>query len=352
VATYKLTTYFIPTTMDLTTHIYTSRDELPEKLIEGNLFHGRRLFGISRLTPRHRPYMVTVEDEEGTVHAQLLAMLRYRSTWLPPYFYMHCRVFGEGVYLPQYNSTNAHSEAKEELFSMMLKALTKRLGNRVLYMEVSNLSHKMFGYKAFRESHFFPVRWMNIHNSLHSRAPEERISERMKKHLSNAQAKGVTVSEVSDEATFRAFMKLLRKHNFLKPKRYLPPNEFFRQFMQQEAIDGEPCGRLFVTRYKHYVIGCAAVAYSGREAYLWYSAFRRKSFALLHPDEVTIWNILKNAHTRGYNHLSFMDVGLPFRKNSFREFILRFGGKPTSTYRWFRCSIRWINNALSWFYRD
>lgn len=338
--------------MDLTTHIYTSSDELPEKLIEGNLFHGRRLFAISRLTPRHRPYMVTMEDEEGTVHAQLLAMVRYRSSWLPPYFYMHCRVFGEGVYLPQYDSANTHSEVKEQLFSQMLNALTKRLGNRVLYMEVSNLSHKMFGYKAFREAHFFPVRWMSIHNSLHSRAPEERISERMKKHLSNAQAKGVTVNEVSNEATFRAFMKLLRKHNILKPKRYLPDNEFFRQFVQQGATNGEPCGRLYVTHFKNYVIGCAAVAYSGREAYLWYSAFRRKSFALLHPDEVTIWHIIKDAHTRGYNHLSFMDVGLPFRKNSFREFILRFGGKPTSTYRWFRCSIRWINKALSWFYRD
>jgi hypothetical protein len=47
-----------------------------------------------------------------------------------------------------------------------------------------------------------------------------------------------------------------------------------------------------------------------------------------------------------------MDVGLPFRKNSFREFILSFGGKPVSTVRWFRCSIRWINGLLSWIYRD
>ena len=39
-------------------------------------------------------------------------------------------------------------------------------------------------------------------------------------------------------------------------------------------------------------------------------------------------------------------------ENSFREFILRFGGKPVSTNRWFRCSIRWINNVLKWVYRD
>jgi hypothetical protein len=45
-------------------------------------------------------------------------------------------------------------------------------------------------------------------------------------------------------------------------------------------------------------------------------------------------------------------VGLPFRKNTFRDFILRFGGKPVSTFRWFRCSIRWINSLLKWIYRD
>jgi hypothetical protein len=47
-----------------------------------------------------------------------------------------------------------------------------------------------------------------------------------------------------------------------------------------------------------------------------------------------------------------MDVGLPFQKNPFREFILRFGGKEQSTYRWFRFGIRWINRLLTWLYRE
>ena len=93
-------------------------------------------------------------------------------------------------------------------------------------------------------------------------------------------------------------------------------------------------------------------SYHGSDAFLWYSAFRRKSYLMLHPDEVTIWHAIKYAHEKGYDHITFMDVGLPFKKNSFREFILRFGGKPVSTYRWFRCSIRWINSMLSYIYKD
>ena len=50
--------------------------------------------------------------------------------------------------------------------------------------------------------------------------------------------------------------------------------------------------------------------------------------------------------------MCFMDVGLPFSKNPFREFILRFGGKEQSTYRWFRFSIRWVNKLLRWLYRE
>jgi len=229
---------------------------------------------------------------------------------------------------------------------MMLQALTERLGHKVLFIEVSNLPQKMFGYRQFRENHFFPVRWMSIHNSLHSRAPEERISEQMLRRINAIYEKGVTTSEVESEEDFKSFMKLLRRHNWLKPKRYIPADEFF------QGLRNSYDSHLFLTRYRDHVIGCSAVVYSQRQAYLWYAAFRRKTYVWLHPHVMTIWHVLKDSHERGFEHVFFMDVGLPFRKNAFREFILRFGGKPTSTYRWFHCSIGWINALFSWFYRD
>lgn len=320
--------------------IITKQEHLPE-LDNTNLFHSRQLFEITKLTPRQKPYMVVTTAADGHVMAHMLAIVRYRTSWLPPYLYMHCRLLGEGVY-----SYDHAGYAANTLFGMMLDALRSRLGNGVLYIEVSNLSQKMFGYRELKQRQFFPVHWMSIHNSLHSHTPEERLSKRLEKHITNAYAKGVVTDEVKDEADFLAFMKLLKHHHWLKPKRYIPDKQFFR------CMQNTDYGRLFVTRYRERIIGCSAVGYSDKNAYLWYTAFRRKSFAMVHPDELTLWHAIKDAHSRGFQHIFFLDVGLPFSRNPFREFILRFGGKPVSTYRWFRCSIRWINAILSWFYRD
>ena len=272
--------------------------------------------------------------------AHLLAVVRYRTSWFPPYLYMHCRLLGEGVFSYQHEGYSDSS-----LFGYMLDALKSKLSNRVLYIEISNLSHKMFGYRELKKRQFFPVHWMSIHNSLHSHTPEERISQRLQKHISNAYSKGVVTDEVKEDTDFQAFMKLLKHHHWLKPKRYIPDEKFFL-LMKQEGH-----GRLYLTRYHDHVIGCSATAYSQQNAYLWYMAFRRKSYAMLHPDELTLWHAIKDAHARGYQHIFFLDVGLPFSRNPYREFILRFGGKPVSTNRWFRISIRWINALLRRIYR-
>ena len=337
--------------------IYTSGDTLPEGLMDDNFFHSAQFFALCQQTPRHRPYLVTLEEEGGKVVAQMLAVVRYRASWWPPYLYMHCHIMGEGVYAPAEGQPEPPKvpgasvapvvAGRNKLFRQMLEALTAKLGRRMFYMELSHLSHKMFAYSDLRDLRFFPVRWMSIHNSLHSRTPEERISKRMQQRIDAAYERGVETNEVQSTADFKEFMRLLRHHNWLKPKRYIPADEFFRQLI---ALPQN--GRLFLTRFRGYIVGCSAVVYSNHQAYLWYAAYRRKTFAIIHPRELTIWHAIKDAHSRGFEHIFFMDVGLPFRKNKFRDFILRFGGKPVSTHRWFRFRRHWLNSLLSWIYRD
>jgi hypothetical protein len=321
----------------LTTKIYRKSSELP-KLEDGNFFHSRLLFEICEQASRQRPYMVVTTDESGKVISHMLGILRFRTIWLPPFLLLHCRVLGEGVYDDGYS--------RDELFGEMLGALIQRVSNKALYMEISNLSQKMLGYKQLRHHGFYPVNWMSIHNSLHSHAPEERINEKMQKRIDNAHARGVSTEKVTTEEDFIAFSKLLRRHNILKPRLYIPDDMFFRKLMN------DAYGNLFVTKYHGKVIGCSAVVYSEGNAYLWYAAYLRKSYLHLHPDIITIWDTMKDAYQRGCQHICFMDVGLPYKKNPFREFILSFGGKEQSTYRWFRFSIRWVNALLAWIYRE
>lgn len=330
--------YYFCGMINLRTAIYNSSEDLP--LIVGrNFFHSTTLFRICERTPRMRPYMVVVTDAAERVVAHLLGTTRSRSSALPPFLYSHCLVMGEGEY-------EDCGVAKEELFLRMLHALTKRLRGKVAYIEFSHLSVKMFGYGMFRRCGYFPIHWLNVHNSLHSRHPEERLSEKMRKRITRAGEKGAEVVEVDSESDLLAFSRLLRKHNRLKPKRYIPDANFFRELMKTDN------GKLFLTKYKGKVIGCCACVFSESNAYLWYMASLRKSYIRLHPGTLTIWHTIKYAYTHGYDHISFMDVGLPFQKNPYREFILQFGGKPVSTYRWFRFSIRWFNLLMAWLHRD
>jgi hypothetical protein len=292
--------------------------------------------------------MAVVTNEDNEVIAALLAVERSRRSWFPPYIYKHVRILGKGCYRDADDQEASHDEgtSQQALFAMMIDALTKHLGHRTLYMEVSNLSQKMFGYGALRAAGYFPVRWMNVHNSLHSRSPEERITPKQMKRIRHAMKHGITTKPVENDKEFKSFMRLLRHHHWLKPRRFIPNEKLFRGMMER----GE-C-KLFITKFHDHVIGCSMLVYSQHDAYLWYSASKRKSFAPLHPNAVTYWNTIKSAHTEGYEHIRFMDVGLPFRKNPYRDFILRFGGKEVSTYRWFRISIRWVNRLASWLWRE
>lgn len=326
---------------DFSVAIYARLRDLPGGLSDTSLFHSRQLFALYERASRMTPFMVVATDASGRIVAQLLAVVRYRWLLFPPFFYGHCYVSGEGWYAPATDAVR-----KTELFGEMLQRLVRKMRRRVFYIEFANLSAKMFGYREFRRAGFFPVRWLSVHNSLHSKDPLERLDERTRRRIERGRERGVETSLVATDADFDAFMSLMRRHNLLKPRRYIPSADFFRGLMDSRS------GRLFITRYKDKVIGCCACVYSGSNAYYWYSASLRKTYVKLHPDTLTLWAAIRYAHREGYDHFVFMDVGLPFHRNPFRTFILRFGGKPVSTFRWFRNGAGWLNRLLSLIYRD
>lgn len=323
---------------ELIVDIYTKSEDLPP-LLEGNFFHSREYFCIVESSPGNVPYMVVATDRQGHPLGQLLVVLHRRSSLLPPYLYTHAHAYGEGQY------TAGADEG--EVFRSMLSAITQKLTRRLcLYVEFSNLSKKMFAYRHFRKLGYFPVAWQEVHNSLHSMEPQERLSAKTASAIQKGNHRGVAYHEITEEGDIVAFHRLLKKFYRFKLRRYIPPVEYFEQLSHSSHA------KMFATTYKGLLIGGCACVFSQGNAYLWYIASRRKTFAPLHPDAMTVWHAIQYAHDQACRHIYFIDVGLPWHHNRFRSFILGFGGKPVAKYRWFRFHSRTINRLLKWIYEN
>lgn len=146
----------------------------------------------------------------------------------------------------------------------------------------------------------------------------------------------------------RAFSQMLHHVYSSKIRRHFPSRVFFLR-MEEEMMKGKQ-SKIFIVTYKDKIIGGSACIYSEDSAYLWFSGGMRKTYALQYPGILAVWYALFDAKQRGYRHLEFMDVGLPFRKHGYREFVLRFGGKQSSTRRWFRFRWEWLNRILNKIY--
>lgn len=322
----------------MNTDLILHSSQLPD-LSDVDFFHSPVMFHILERTPGMWPCMVVVRDDEGRVLAWLLAQLRRRGAWLPPYLFTQGRVYGEGVYAP--------GTDRQRLFGLMVGRLTAYLHSRLcFYVEFSDFSQKMFGYKALRRQGYFPVSWMRIHNSLHSLSPALRLSDKTLQRIRHAQEAGLEVRPAADEAEVRLFYRMLRNYYRLRVQRYVPPERFFLEMWESRRAE------VFVTVWQGRIIGGAGMVTSGGEAFLWYVAAKEKRYHRLRPTLLTVWAVIDHAYKEHMRHIHFMHVGLPFRRNRYRDFILQFGGKPVSGYRWFRFTLGWLNSLLSWFYRE
>ena len=328
--------------METEIKIYKHSSELPE-IACGNYFHSDSLFRVYEQTSGHTPYMLTAEDAGGNIVAHLLAVVRQRGSWVPPYFFTQCRIYGEGEYDDSFDDNRRH-----ELFDLMISRLTKKIASKCLYVEISNISEKMFGYKSLRENGYFPVHWMEVHNSLHSMDPDERITdEKMTARLKKAIENGVMTKVAETEEELKQYYKMCHAFYRSRLRRFSPPESFFESLWKDKEN-----AKILLTKYKDKIIGGSTIVFSRGNAYLWYAAYRPKSYPRKYPSGVTVRYALKYCYEHNYSHLYFMDVGLPYHNNGLREFILSFGGKPVGTNRWFRCSIRWINKLLSWIWES
>lgn len=317
---------------------YQKGAEIPP-LPGNNLFHSVELFKVFEQTPGYSPIMLVTYENKIPI-ACLLAVIRKSARSFPPSLIKRCEVYGTGEYFTKQN--------QEEIFGNMLQHLTQHVLKHCFLIEFRNLDNALFAYKYFRENHYFPINWLRIHNSLHSKTPEERLSSSRKRQIKRALDNGVTMHIAETEGEIQTFAKMLKKNYSSKIRKHFPGIRFFLLLVQQNSY--KEIGKVFIIKFKGKIIGGSVCLFSNRNAYLWFSGGLRKSYPLQYPGILAVWKALLYAYENGYRHMEYMDVGLPFKQHGYRDFILRFGGAQYSTRRWFRFRWKWLNCILTKFY--
>ncbi len=317
--------------LKLTTYLRSKN--IPD-LPGSHVFHSKELFQLYEATPGYTPLMI-VASEAGRPMARLLAAIRKSTRWFPPALIRRCEIYDTGEYF------DPHID-KEELFGEMLEHLTREVKEHSFLIEFRNLQNAKFGYRFFRKNHYFAVNWLRVRNSLHhDLPPEERFSESRLRQIKKGLKNGAEVGIAESLEEIKEFSQMLRYVYSARIRKHFPSIEFFRHI--PSWLTHDKLGKIFIVRYKGRIIGGSACIFSGENAYLWFSGGMRKTFALQYPGVLAVWKAISYACEHNYRHLEFMNVGLPFRKNPYREFVLRFGGKQSSTRRWFRFRWNWLN---------
>ena len=319
---------------------YRQGSNLPPR-VGKTLPHSYELFHIYEQTPGYAPILIVASVDEQPV-AKLLAVVRRSVRLFPPSLIKRCEVYGAGEYF-------CDETDKEMLFSQMLEHLTREALQEAFLIEFRNLPSGLFGYKYFKQNNYFCINWLRIHNSLHSLSPEERLDPSHRKKIQKAIRRGVYIQPSEQQEEINKFLQILKRNYSYKIRKHFPDLVLFQSLIQQSKE--RELAKVFLVKYKEKIIGGSFCMFSNNNTYLCFSGGLRKTYAWLHPNLMAIWAAIQYAYEQGYQHFEFADTGLPVKRSGYRRFILNFGGKQTSTRRWFRFRWTWLNRRTVWFYR-
>lgn len=319
---------------------YYHGNDIPE-LPGTNIFYSKEMFQVYEATPGYTPILIVAYDEIVPI-AKILIVIRRRIRIIPISFISRCEIYGTGEYF------NEKADA-EEIFGEMLEYITN-IGIKESYLiEFRNLENSLFGYKAFRKNQYFPINWMRVRNSLHNTTDLlNRVSVSRRRQIKKGYANGAQVYTADKVEEINSFSQMLKENYSYNIRKHFPCIEFLEHFNENAMHSG--MGKILIVKYKEKIIGGSVIIYSEKNAYLLFSGGIRKSHKKLYPGVLAIWEALNSAYSEGYEYLEYMDVGLPFRKHGFRDFVLRFGGKQKSSRRWFRFKWSFLNNFLTKIY--
>ena len=119
--------------------IYEHTADLPV-LPESIYFHSRELMELCEQVPRHKPYMAVVTDDDGNVTAHLLAIVRFRRSWFPPYYLIYistCASMATTTSKSCHLSRGFLKELRKQLQSTSTRGIEMHVRKASMYMGIS-----------------------------------------------------------------------------------------------------------------------------------------------------------------------------------------------------------------------
>lgn len=314
---------------------YEKTEMLPD-MPDRNVFHSVGLFRILERTPGYSPFMLVAFDGDKPI-GKLLCIARKR------WFIKKCTVYDCGEYFD--------TEIKHDLiFDEFLTYFTARNKDRFTYIEFRNLSESLFGYRYFRNNGYFPVRRLRVINSIHHNSIDKWIEPSRKRQIQAGYKNGAVTRVAESKDDIRRFFRMIKNYYSSKLTKYLPEIDFFYSLLDSDNASNNSIGKVFLVSYKNKIVGGACCLFSDDTSYLLFSGGMRKRYPHLYPGVMAVWEAMVYSRENGYRHFEFIDAGFPLKKYSYRDFILKFGGKQQSSRRWYRVRWSWINNLLTKIY--
>ncbi len=312
---------------------YFKKEELPP-LSDVKFFHYASSFDWYKDISYYKPMMFVAFDGERLVAALFALVLRINRLFYGAFF-KRCKISQQ----PAFFDAEAN---KIEVFDALITAVVKQLESKVFYIEYRNIGDAIFGYKGFRENHFYSVKWINVKNSLQrKRNIWNQLAKSRRNQVSKAKRKGVTIEEITSPDRLVALRELIEKNRNRKISRRFPPYQSVENFFYCYVKEGK--GKILVATQNGKIIGGIILGFEGKTVYSLYYWGKDKTHKMLYPSVFVIYSAMEMAEKQGFDYFDFMDAGYLNEKAGQPRFLLQFGGKPQASRRWYRINWKWLN---------